>query len=184
MYETLFYYACLETQTIFLDAEILEITGTHFNDSSPWFEAIPLYDIIPNLHQLREGNTRIRRVPQIKADFLVFYVDDEGPSPFALVDVKSRKPRKYQEEWSWQVIAAMRGGFIFQLAFPKSEKEYPKSLRDWELKVPCSECKGLSDDYRKCGKCGAEIFPFTGADAYYEAKKLWEFMGKIREGRF
>jgi len=46
--------------------------------SPPWFECIPLYDIIPNLHFIRDERRKRRRVPQVKADFLVTYVDDNG----------------------------------------------------------------------------------------------------------
>ena len=52
LYEVLFYYACLKTQTLFIDAEILEMGGKFFEEHPPWYEATPLYDIIPDLHHI------------------------------------------------------------------------------------------------------------------------------------
>ena len=184
LYEVLFYYACLKMQALFFDVELAEMGGAQFLESPPWFGAIPLYDIIPYLHRIREGGIWKRKAPQVKADFIMQYVDDEGPLPPAFIDVKSRKPRRYKKEWGWQVTAAMRRGFIFQIAYPKEEVEYPRSLSEWEIKTPCPKCKGLSDDYRKCSKCGENIFSFTIANACYEAKGLWEKFGRIRKGRF
>lgn len=176
LYEALFYYACLQTQTIFLDAELCEFGGAKFEEHPPWFECIPLYDIIPNLHYIWEKNEKKRKVPQIKADFLVTYVDDKGPLPPALIEVKSSKgAMEYKrEELNWQIVAAMRLGFIFQVAYPDPNLQslYPRSLKEWETKTPCSNCKGLSDDFRKCSKCGTEIFPFTIVDARYTLKEL------------
>lgn len=178
LYEALFYYACLETQTVFLDAELCEFGGLKFKESPPWFECIPLYDIIPNLHYIWEKDEKKRKVPQIKADFLVTYVDDKGPLPPAIIEVKSsKKAIKYKRgELNWQIVAAMRLGFIFQVSYPDPniESTYPRSLREWEIKTPCSRCEGLSDDFRKCSKCGAEIFPFTIVDARYTLKELIE----------
>jgi hypothetical protein len=188
LYETLFYYACLKTQTIFLDAELAEFGGAKFEESPPWFECIPLYDIIPNLHFIYEKGKRRRKVPQVKADFLITYVDDKGPSPPALIDVKSSEKvaKQHKEELGWQIVSAMRLGFIFQIAYPNPnlKSSYPTSLKEWVIKTPCSECKELSDDYRKCTKCGAEIFPFTIVDARYKLKELIEQLGKTYRGRF
>jgi len=181
LYEALFYYACLETQTIFLDAELCEFGGVKFKESPPWFECIPLYDIIPNLHYIWENNKKNRKVPQIKADFLVTYVDDKGPLPPALIEVKSsKKAINYKiEELNWQVVAAMRLGFIFQVAYPDPELKstYPRSLNEWIIETPCSNCNRLSNDFRKCSKCGAVIFPFTIVDARYTLKELIERLG-------
>jgi len=185
LYETLFYYACLETQAIFLDAELAEFGGTKFEEHPPWFECIPLYDIIPNLHFIREKGKKRRKVPQVKADFLVTYVDDKGPLPPALIDVKSseKAARQRKEELEWQIVSAMRLGFIFQVAYPSPDlkSSYPTSLKEWIVKTPCPRCKELSDDYRKCTKCGAEIFPFTIVDAYYNLKALIDQLGKVYE---
>ena len=188
LYEALFYYACMETQTVFLDAELCEFGGAKFEKSPPWFECIPLYDIIPNLHYIWEKNEKKRKVPQIKVDFLVTYVDDKGPLPPALIDVKSSEgATKYKrEELNWQIVAAMRLGFIFQVAYPDPnlQSPYPRSLKEWKIKTPCSNCKGLSDDFRKCSKCRAEIFPFTIVDARYTLKELIGRLGKNYKGRF
>lgn len=184
LYEVLFYYACLNRQAIFFDAELAEMGGANFFASPPWFGTIPLFDIIPFLHRIQEDGVWKRKAPQIKADFLVQYVDDDGPLPPALIDVKSSKHRKYNNGWNWQVTAAMRCGFIFQIAYPKKGVEYPRSLAEWEIKTPCRKCKRLSDNYRKCSLCEENIFSFTIADAYYEAKELWEKLGRIRKGRF
>jgi hypothetical protein len=188
LYEVLFYCACLETQTIFLDAELAEFGGAKFKESPPWFECIPLYDIVPNLHFIREKRKKQRKVPQVKADFLVTYVDDKGPLPPALIDVKSSEEaaKQRKEELGWQIVAAMRLGFIFQIAYPdpKLKSSYPKSLKEWMVKTPCSRCKELSDDYRKCTNCGAEIFPFTIVDSRYKLKELIEQLGKTYKGRF
>jgi hypothetical protein len=182
LYEALFYYACLETQTVFLDAELAEFGGAKFEESPPWFECIPLYDIIPNLHFVRDGRRKRRRVPQVKADFLVTYVDDNGPLPPALIDVKSSEKvaKQYRDEYGWQIVAAMRLGFIFQVAYPKPalETQYPASLDDWVIKTPCPRCRKLSDDYRKCSNCGAEIFSFTIVDPQYRLKELLERLGR------
>jgi hypothetical protein len=188
LYEALFYYACLKTQTIFLNAELLEFGGAKFKKSPPWFECIPLYDIIPNLHFICEKGRKRRKVPQVKADFLLTYVDDEGPLPPALIDVKSseKTAKQHKEEFEWQIVAAMRLGFIFQIAYPDPnlKSSYPTSLKEWVIKTPCSECKELSDEYRKCTICGAEIFPFTIVDACYKLKALISQLGKVYKGRF
>lgn len=188
LYESLFYYACLEAQTVFLDAELAEFGGARFEGSPLWFVCIPLYDIVPNLHFVREGGRKRRKVPQVKADFLVVYVDDEGPLPPALVDVKSseRAAKRDGEEYGWQVVAAMRLGFIFQVAYPDPslKSAYPKTLKEWVVKTPCPRCKGLSDDYRRCTNCGAEIFPFTIVDPHYNLKILLEQLGFEYKGRF
>jgi len=188
LYEALFYYACLKTQTVFLDAEIAEFGGAKFEESPPWFECIPLYDIIPNLHFIREKRRKKRKVPQVKADFLVIYVDDKGPLPPALIDVKSNEKaaKRNKEELHWQVIAAMRLGFIFQIAYPSPNlgSQYPTSLEEWIIKTPCPKCGKLSDEYRECTNCGAEIFPFTIVDARYKLKYLVEQLGKAYQGRF
>jgi hypothetical protein len=150
----------------------------------PWFEATPLYDIVTPLYHTKEKDRRKRRVPQTRADFLVTYADDRGPSAPSMVDVKSSKPRRWRDEWSWQIPAAMRRGFTFQIAYPKFGIEYPVSLDQWEIATPCSKCKALSSDIRKCSECGERIHPFTIADSYYEAKDLWGKSGKERSGRF
>jgi hypothetical protein len=188
LYEALFYYACLKTQTIFLDAELAEFGGAKFKESPPWFECIPLYDIIPNLHFIYAKEKKRRRVPQVKADFLITYVDNKGPSPPALIDVKSSEKvaKQHKEELGWQVVSAMRLGFIFQIAYPNPnlKSSYPTSLEEWVKKTPCPKCKELSDDYRKCTNCGAEIFPFTIVDSHYKLKELIEQLGKTYRGRF
>ena len=186
LFEALFYYACLNAQTIFLDAEIIEFGGEepYFDEYPPWFGALPLYDIIPDLHHIREKGKRKRKVPQTKADFLVQYVDDSGPLPPALIDIKSSKPQRFDEAWSWQITAAMRRGFIFQIAYPKQGVEHPKMLEEWEIETPCSNCRKLSSYYRQCTHCRKEIFLFTIADAYYKARELREKLGKNRKGRF
>lgn len=181
LYEALFYYACLNRQTIFLDAELAEFGGVEFEESPPWFECIPFYDIIPNLHYIKEEEKKKRKVPQTKADFLITRVDDKGPSPPALIDVKSSKPHA-DENWGWQITAALRRGFIFQFAYPKTE--YPRSLKEWEIKTPCSKCRKISDDYRKCTECGAEIFPFDITSSGYTLRGLLERLGISYEGRF
>lgn len=182
LYEALFYHACLKSQTIFLDAELCEFGGVKSEESPPWFECIPLYDIIPNLHYIWEKGKKMRKIPQTKADFIVIFVDDKGPLPPAIIDVKStEKAIKYKRgEINWQIVAAMRLGFIFLVAYPQSnlESTYPRSLKEWEIKTPCSKCEGLSDDFRKCTKCGAEIFPFTIVDACYTLKELMERLEK------
>lgn len=188
LYEALFYYACLKTQATFLDAELVEFGGGKFEESPPWFECIPLYDIIPNLHFIKEKGRKKRKVPQVKADFLITYVDDGGPFPPSLVDVKSseKTAKKHREKIKWQIVSAMRLGFIFQVAYPASnlKSKYPTSLKDWEIKTPCFKCGELNDNYRKCEKCGAEIFHFTIVDARYKLKKLIEQLGKMYKGRF
>jgi len=114
-YEALFYYTCLEAQTVFLDAELAEFNGAEFKGFQPQFECIPLYDIISNLHLVPKGRRKRRRVPQVKTDFLVTYVDDNGPLLPALVNVKSseKQAKRYREGYGGRVDAAMRLGFIF-----------------------------------------------------------------------
>ena len=171
LFEALFYYACLRTEAVFKDAEILEINGAR--ESAPCFEATPLYDVIPPLHHIHEkGKRKIIKNPQTKCDFLVTYVDDEGPLPPALLDVKSRKPkRNYIKKFGWQIVSAMRRGFIFQFAYPKNGIEYPKSLEEWETVTFCPKCKRLSKSYKECDNCSEIIFPFTIADAYCRKNK-------------
>lgn len=183
--EALFYYSCLKRQAFFMDYEIVKMGEEEKSDEyPPWFEATPLYDIIPTLHHVKEMSIRKRRAPQTKADFIVTYASASGPAPPSQVDVKGRKPRTWRTEWGWQVTAALRRGFTFQLAYPRNGVRYPKELEDWETATPCSNCKKLSTDPRKCSECGKEVFPFTIADAYYEANELWKKIGKDRQGRF
>lgn len=170
LFEALFHYACLRIEALLKDAEILKLKEK--GETPPWFEATPLYDVIPPLHHIHEkGKGKIMRNPQTRCDFLVTYIDDEGPLPPALVDVKSNKPkREYIKKFGWQIISAMRRGFIFQLAYPKEGIEYPRSLGEWEIMTYCSECKRLSKSYRECDKCGEIIFPFSIVDTYYKIK--------------
>lgn len=186
LFEALFYFACLESQAAFLDAELAEFGGATFERSPPWIEATPLYDIIPSLHQIRREKRWERKVPQTSADFLVTYVNDSGPSPPSLVDVKSRPPKRKEikRKMGWQITAAMRRGFIFQVAYPKDHTEFPKSLDDWEIRTPCSSCGALSKQYDKCEACNATIFSFSIVSGHYEAKELWKTLGKTRSGRF
>lgn len=188
--EVLFYYSCLKRQALFMDHEIVKMGdeekgGEEKGDEyPPWFEATPLYDIIPTLHHVKEGSIRKRRAPQTKADFIITYASSSGPVSPSQVDVKARKPRTWRTEWGWQVTAALRRGFTFQLVFPRNGVRYPRELEDWETATPCSSCKKLSTDPRKCSECRKDIFPFTIADAYYEAKELWKKIGKDRQGLF
>lgn len=183
--EVLFYHACLKRQAFFMDYEIVKM-GEERNSVTypPWFEATPLYDIIAPLHHLKENGVRKRRAPQTRADFLVTYVSDDGTVAPSQVDVKARKPMRWRSEWGWQVTAALRRGFTFQIAYPRNGVRDPRDLRDWETATPCSNCEKLSADPRKCSECQKDIFPFTIADAYYEAKELWKRMGQNRTGRF
>jgi hypothetical protein len=182
--EALFCYACQKLQASFMDVELAEMGGAKFEKSPPWFEATPLYDIIPPLHHVREKGVRRRKVPQTRADYLVTYVDDSGPVAPSMVDVKTRKPQKWRNEWGWQITAALRRGFTFQIAYPKKGVEYPRELAEWVTATPCLDCKKLSRNPRRCSECGAIIYPFTIADAYYEAKELRWKLGKDRKGRF
>ena len=183
LYEALFYYACLDMQALFFDAELAVFGGQPSPEHPPWFVAIPLYDIIPQLHQVRENGKWKRIVPQVGADFLISYVDDQGPAAPALVDVKSSRP-SYEERFGWQNTAALRMGFIFQIAYPKNGVEYPRNLKEWEIKTPCDKCKSLSDDFRNCDNCGEQIFPFTIVDARYRLKDLAEKLGWSYHGRY
>ena len=141
LFEALFYYACLDVQASFMDADLAEFGGAEFGESAPWFEATPLYDIIPTLHHVKEGKIRKRRVPQTGADFLITYVGDSGPLAPSLVDVKSVKPKDWDSKWGWEIAAALRRGFRFELAYPASGIEHPENLDEWELVTPCSNCK-------------------------------------------
>jgi len=172
LYEALFYYACLKTEAVFKDAEILGVKEE--GKGSPWFEATPLYDVIPPLHHVHEKKKgKVIKNPQTRCDFLVTYVDDEGPLPPALVDVKSKKPKRdYIKKFVWQIISALRRGFIFQFAYPENGIEYPKSLKEWAIMTFCPKCRELSKSYRECDQCGEPIFPFTGVDSYYKAKEM------------
>jgi hypothetical protein len=161
----------LENQAVFLGAEIIQMDREDTAEWPPWFEAIPLYDVIPNLFNIRQKGSRKRKAPQVKADFLITYVDDNGPCPPSLVDVKSRKP-SVDEKLKWQIISAMRLGFIFQFAYPKIGVELPISLNEWELRTPCSKCNRLSNDFRNCSECGCEIFSFTIVDDHFGLKAI------------
>jgi hypothetical protein len=184
LYEALFYFACLDTQAFLIDAEILEMGGEKFPESPAWFVAIPLYGVIPQLHQIYENGEWKRKAPQVDADFIMVYVDDKGPAPPALVDVKSSKPSYDEKRFGWQIAAAIRMGFIFQVAYPKEGVEYPQCLKDWEFRTPCPTCKTLSRDYRRCSECGSVIFLFTIVDARYTLKELIERLRMYYKGRF
>ena len=158
LYESLFYYACLKTQTIFLGAEMMTFGEAKTSDRPPWFECVPLYDIKPILYNQLKTQRKIH-VPQIEADFILTYVDNKGHCPPSYTDVKSKKPEEYNKYWGWYIVAAMRAGFIFEIAYPKTD--FPTDLNDWEIKTPCDNCKTLSNDFKKCTNCGSVIFPFT-----------------------
>ena len=184
LYEALFYHSCMRQCALFMDAEHLEMQKwTQFDESPPWFSALPLYDIIPVVPHIGGKSIGEPKVPQTKADFLVTYVSDEGPAVPALIDVKSKKP-PYNEKFHWQITAAMRKGFIFQLAYPKEGVEYPRSLKEWEIKTPCSKCKRLSNTYSRCSECEEEILPFTIIDARYRLKEMVRKLGYDYKGRF
>ena len=172
LFEALFYYSCLKIESLFKDAEILEMAGVKFEKHPPWFEATPLYDIVPMLHHLKEDDKLIRKSPQTLADFLITYVDDTGPYPPSLIDVKSRKPRGWDERWEWCYIAAMRRGFIFQIVYPKEGIRYPRDLAEWEVATPCMNCKNLSLNYRVCQSCGQTIYPRTIVDAIHRTHEI------------
>ena len=145
--------------------------------------AIPLYDIIPQLHRIWENREWKRKVPQVDADFIMTWVDDQGPLPPTLVDVKSSEPI-YEERFAWQNVAAMRMGFIFQVVYPKRGVDLPRKIEDWEKRTPCSKCKQLSTSWRSCSFCNEEIFPFTIVDARYTLKDMVEKLGWSYGGRF
>lgn len=174
LFEALFYYACLKSESVFKDAEIMEFGGHEWDESLPWLEATPLYDVIPPLHHLHSQKGKEIKAPQTRADFLVTYADHKDTYPPSLVDVKSRKPDEplhETERWRWQILSAMRRGFIFELAYPKEETEYPASLDEWELTTPCIKCGRLSNAWRQCEYCGETIFPFTISDAIEHLRK-------------
>ena len=185
LFEALFYFACLECQARFLDAEIANFGGAAIEPHPAWMEVTPFYDIVPSLHQVRVSNRWERRVPQTIADFLVTFVDDSGPAPPSLMDVKSRRPRrKFARKMSWQITAAMRRGFIFQVAYPKTCTDYPRTFSDWEIRTPCPSCGALCHACDKCEECGKMIFRFSIVSGYHEAQDLWRRLGHTRTGRF
>jgi hypothetical protein len=120
-------------------------------------EATPLYEIIPSLHQIRRGERRERKVPQTNADFLVTYVDDEGPHAPSLVDVKSRLPKRKEvkKKMGWQITAAMRRGFIFQVAYLKNQIQFPRVLSDWEIRT-----HEITEELDR-GGCSAQLCSFV-----------------------
>ena len=182
LFETLFYYSCLKVECIFKNAELLEMAGLKFKEHPPWFEATPLYDIVPMLHHLKEDGKTVRKSPQTLADFLVTYVDDLGPHPPSLIDVKSKKPGRWSDSWEWCYIAAMRRGFIFQIAYPREEKCLPRGLEEWEVITPCPNCKNFSKNYRICQYCGQVIYPYTIVDAIYGIREALSKITSLKNG--
>jgi len=163
LYEALFYCACLESQLIFLMNDILKLAGETDDDISPLvFECVPLYDIIPNLLILREeGKKRERKAPQIKADFIVRYVDKGGPTLPVFVEVKSSEEAMYRsnkEALLWSVIAARRLVYGFQIAFPSPHCcDNPRTLRDWSYRSICLKCNEFTTQYDICEYCGSPL---------------------------
>lgn len=175
VYEVLFYLCTLDLSATFFEEDLYWMSSRKefeeiMGEAPPHFEPLPLYDIISPL-AYKTINRKRARTPQLRGDFILFYV--EGPAgrrkvtPISIVDVKKSifAYEKKKREGKWQAIAALRHGFVAQIAYPKKGIEEIFSIRDWEIKTICPDCGGLMDKVcRICPFCRKEAYPFTRED--------------------
>lgn len=176
LYEALYYLCALGLQASFIGMDLYWISfdklkKEKFIEAPPHFEPVPLYDIIPPIIY-KAVNAERARTPQLKGDFLIFYV--EGPAggrkvtPIALVDVKKNRfiYEKYKrKDGKWMAIACLRHGLIAEIVFPKKTYDKIYSLKDWEEKIICPDCGELMEKpYHICPFCEREAYPFTRED--------------------
>lgn len=115
IYEPLFFLNALYTSSIFKGSWIMEIAGDPLipNKLPPWFEIIPLYDIIPRVFRIKKKSKWKLRTPQIEADFLIYYYDERERKeeinykkifPLAFIDIKSNLKNYNREEMTWYAM--------------------------------------------------------------------------------
>jgi len=176
LYEILYYLCTITLDASFRQMDLYwmgfdEAQKKKLEEAPPHFEPIPLYDIIPPI-AYRAVNTERAYTPQLKGDFLIFYV--AGPAggrkvtPIALVDVKKNKftYEKYKKTaGKWMAIACLRHGLIAEIAYPKKKYDEIHSLKDWKEKIICPSCGGLMNKaYPKCPICNDGAYLFTRED--------------------
>ena len=136
----------------------------------PHLEAVPLYDIIPPI-AYKAVDTDRRNAPQLKGDFLVFYIRGiagrRRPYPIYLLDVKKSRSTYKKKEGKNSANACLMHGLIAAIVYPIKEYDKVYSLNDWSMKLICPSCGELSDDVMKCTSCGILMYPFTREDWKY-----------------
>jgi len=100
-----------------------------------------------------------------------------GPHPPSLIYVKSKKSSRWSDSWEWCYIAAMRRGFIFQIAYSRGKKYLSRDLEEWEVVTPCPSRKNFSKNYRICQYCSQVIYLYTIVDAIHGIR---EALNKIK----
>lgn len=170
VYEPLFFLNSLSTSSIFKGSWIMEVAGDPLIPERlpPWLEIIPLYDIIPRVFRIKKENRWELRVPQIEADFLIYYCDERKRKervnnrkifPLAFIDIKSNLKNYNPKEAVWYALGCKWfQNSILQIAIPK--KEFPKDLKDWKIPQVCWSCGKLHDMDRSiyCIHCGIKIW--------------------------
>jgi len=159
LYEVLFYLSCVETSSVFKASWIMELAGDPLvpDEKPPWFEVIPIYDIIPRTFRIKVNNKWVVRTPQIEADFMICYWDEKGSLPLAFVDVKGNLKRVDPEKAIWNALGCRYFyNSILQIAHP--ETEYPRNLKEWEIKQVCWNCGALNKGVIECENCSTKIW--------------------------
>jgi len=167
LYEVLFYLTCIKTSSIFKSSWILELTGNPLipNETPPWFEVIPIYDILPKTFRIEENNKWTLRAPRIEADFFICYWDEKNSLPLAFVDVKANLKNYREQEMVWHALGCKYFyNAILQIACPKVG--YPKDLKEWKIQQVCWSCGSLNKDAIYCKNCGTKI--------WLAEKELWD----------
>lgn len=167
LYEALFYLTCIKTSSIFKSSWIMELAGDPLapNEKPPWFEVIPIYDIIPRTFRIKEDHKWVLKAPQIEADFVISYWDEKGTLPLAFVDVKANL-KKYNPKYAvWYALGCKWAyNAILEITCPKTD--YPKDLKEWKIKQACWNCGSLNKNTVYCQNCGTKI--------WLAEEELWE----------
>lgn len=158
LYEVLFYLSCLSTVSVYKGSWIMEITGEiPHQEKPPWFEVLPIYDILPKIFEIKQNGKSSLKAPQIEADFIILYRDDKEVLPLAFVDVKSNL-KNYDAK---KAIAYALGckyfcNSILEIVSPK--EVYPRELKDWEVMQVCWKCGTLNENAIYCQECKTKIW--------------------------
>jgi len=157
LYEVLFYISCIKTSSIFKGSWIMELNNDPLcpNREPPWFEVVPIYDILPKTFNLNDGSKKVLKAPQIEADFLILYWDKMGTHPLVFVDVKKNLNKYKPKDAVWNALGCKWSNAILAIATPK--KDFPRDLKDWDIKHVCWNCGHLNVDSACCEDCGKSI---------------------------
>jgi hypothetical protein len=146
LYEVLFYFSwmkfvCLERAWKILGGK----------EEGRW-ELLPLAGpILPIFYT----KNKERIVPQIDADFLMFYIDIDEKRieihrPY-LIDVKSPEAPLIEKRLEWQAGSAKY--LECTMAIARAKNEFPTDIKEWEFKYICPNCGHLNENPKECEEC-------------------------------